>query len=565
MLRGWPNLQKIWDHPDRGKIKDDLLREMLGDIYSELAVDAALAKKLYVDGTNGDDSNTGLTWNAALKTLEAAWPKVPMFGWTYVYVKGTVVIGDAVVGLPYDHYFGCLRIIGADDWEEVATGTVTTYTNGAGRYESDTFDLDLGVYSKADATDRKLWVEVVDDGGNWRLRKIIEYDYASSGVYDVEDGGSYTITAGNACKLVRPTTTINITNSITGPYGLQGSVWIVGCKVVAPNKTYPSKHVGFAACDLDFSLPTYALFFERASGLGTLTTTSGAHGKDFFGTMPEAAVAGTYLENKGGTTSRYPGCYLLMKATGMCNFGGNRRNQWLALFTVFDSGIVELGYGLIYANFQNCRGISTDVSVFTGAQVYWQINHFPDGLLTVATNGGLWHWGGNTFGAAAVQSGVLVGWGSSVITLERAAGNVVGALVGSDGFVEDTEWGGGFDVSSGATPLVQVEGRAKNMSIGVTGVDRGVGPLVLVTDSAMCEIGPTCSGDNSNAGGYGLEVRNQARADVPAGHALTGNGSGTTTAYLGSIGATGYPASGNLLNDISGTTGTQEFAVLSVR
>jgi len=540
----------------------------LSQLYNELveAGEPETITRLYVDTVNGDDDNDGTSW-AKAKQTEAIFDEVPVFGWAFVYVRGSLTITRQA--LPYNIYYGQLRIIGADDWSQVASGTVTSYTGSAGRFESDHYDLNLGGYVKADATDRRLFLEVQDDAGMWHIIKVLEYDFGGGGLYDVERPGGLTVSPGNACKLVTPVTEITINDRITATYHLLGSVWMFGVNITAPNKIYPSRHIGYAACMLDFTAATYAFFIERASGFGILTAESGTHGADYFATMPEEALVGTYTEGKHGPTTRYPGCWVGLKASGQIEFAGNRRNQWMVYYTVFEGGVLDFGYGLIYANLQDCRGVDTDLVVFTGSTIYVQGINFEDGVLRVQSGGNFWHWGGMVFGSIELDDGSIFGWGLSNITLGRSAPHdSIGVDIRPGGYMFDTKILGGYDLATPGTPqpLVKVTGKTRDIELQLTASNRGAGALVLGDDDGIINLGATASGDNSNAGGHGLEVRNGAKANLPATHALTGNSGGELRAFIGSLGLAAYPASGLRKNDLpANPAGTEELTVVAVR
>ncbi len=89
---------------------------------------------------------------------------------------------------------------------------------------------------------------------------------------------------------------------------------------------------------------------------------------------------------------------------------------------------------------------------------------------------------------------------------------------------------------------------------------------MLATRGARVKLGATATGDNSNAGGYGLEVRDGAVVEEPSGQALTGNGTSEARVYLGTLGLTAHPASGVRKNDLpADPAGTEELALVSKR
>ena len=80
-------------------------------------------------------------------------------------------------------------------------------------------------------------------------------------------------------------------------------------------------------------------------------------------------------------------------------------------------------------------------------------------------------------------------------------------------------------------------------------MDRGPGPLVLVKHADVV-FGDAVTGDNSNAGGYGLSMRDNAYCEGPNGFALTGNGTADARVYLGKKGLKALPAAGSVKNDL---------------
>jgi hypothetical protein len=201
-----------------------------------------------------------------------------------------------------------------------------------------------------------------------------------------------------------------------------------------------------------------------------------------------------------------------------------------------------------------------------GCVVYADYTAVEDGDILIDTGGVLWNYDFHAH-SLACYDGTVLGWGESDFEIIGSAADGIPLQFMHGSIVRDIKFVGGRDISSSASPMISFDGAVgESVNFDLTGHDRGAGELILLDNGANIKMGATASGDNSNAGGHGLAARRGSSCSLPAGHALTGNSGGTTTAYLGSLGLTAYPASGNSKNDLPASpNGSEELARLDVR
>lgn len=529
---------------------------------------------VYVNAATGVDANPG-TAALPVLTMDRAMELVPPYGFCSVYVTGDPAwAGGGAV--PYEGYRGHLRVFATNAFTDAGGGadTVTAYVAAAGVYGEDT--LTPTALVPADATDRSRFVEITEDvgaGGATHLVRVLE---EITGVWQLEPRG-LTVTGANAIALLEPTSTLAPVAAISASsLHNEGDVMLIGFNVTSPGADGITG-LTFAACVLDATADVHAINQGPNTSFGGISTNAAIGAVAPAAYVPAAALVGSALEDLVAADAELPGCHITMAggASVLRMIASSAPGAGRIVGTVWEAGDIYVGNPESHLVMAQSRGpLAADgLQVMDGATVTMGLCQTGDIvqsddahiILTGAIGATSVNHDGN-IKAAGVGAAVDI---NIVDAVKLAATSDTYAFVGGphsrrQGIViTGTMW-----AAATACPAVSLDGWSEDVDLVLpASQDHGAGDYAEIA-GGYHYLG-TCSGDNVNAGGTGMSLLGLGtRASVANGFSITGNGGGTTTVGVGSLGHIALPAGGAVANDFAAAgaiTGVEQCCIIEHR
>lgn len=540
---------------------------------------------IYVDAVNGDDGNRGFgtddpdlseNWNNAVQTLDYAAFMVPPQGITVIVTRGDLEL--SLDHFPYFQYNGFCIVVSNDELFEYATGTITGWDTSPAKipqWPEMTVNWDAP-FVPTDEVVRAHFLEYERDD-------MAAIQVAKAGGYDAGDGSHWVLepyantAIGRAVRLVGPSSELSLTNYTTVYNTYFSGYSIVGGAVGAllVNEVglgcWRTEACGIGLCEMTsaFSLPIITQV-EYCDIYRTACTWLARTIYDFLGTVLE----------EGNPAPIVPGAWVSSSAGAADRRTQHQHGTALEYGVVWDGISCYAGHGT-YLEAKYSRMVDdthSQIEIYSGAagdfiscKCSRIVGDEQSPRLTMGDSS-LSSGAGGTDPLLELYPGSVLRLHppSDPIAFEGPQADRVGAqLLGVGSSL--IKFVGGFDVATPATstPLVVMRGGYhEDLDFDLAGQDRGPGPLVHADHLTSIVMEDGVSGDNSNAGGYGLELRHGAHADIDATFALTGNSGAEARVYLGVKALRNIGAAGTTKNDLpagAATAGTEEMVSISTR
>lgn len=477
---------------------------------------------IYVDSVNGDDSNEGFgtddptdaaNWAKAVQTGDRARLLVPRAGTTYIVCRGSITLSGA---FPYNGYVGAgCFVIGYDEFTEIATGTVATYTAAPAKIPG--FSEFTSAWGITDEDFREAFVEIALNTGQTGIFKAIRYN-PNDGSYQIAGFSLAYVDVGAALRLVRPTTAITCADDVKLLRTVLCGVAVqTGANTIAVAEKSSFDACGFVCSTID-STATIPLSMTGSMD-GVALGAYGAAGDLAFALMPHAWTA---------PFSLYPGIYLYSsKGSSSTRVAWGPGGQATVYSSVIDGVWVQIdnriqvsysrfpdwGYNELYL-YENA--LLNAVTCYLG-----RVRQDSGATLFLnddcALSAGAYSNDADRPCWEADAGSSARGSHGAVVALQGNTADKIGVFLRGAG-TEDIKITEGFDLTTPGTPqpIIQVDGGVhRALEIDLSAMDRGVGPLAVIKGNASVDL-EKAVGTNNNAGnGYGLFVNEKAfvRAD----------------------------------------------------